>query len=89
MKTYPTRAPRCREVPPTESAKKKLKERLEFEALLSDLSARFVNLAPEAVDRGIEGALKALLDFFQVDRAGLVRGLLEKNLFEITHPVRK
>jgi hypothetical protein len=38
-----------------------MKRRLEFEALLSDLSARFVNLPPEAVDREIEQALKAVL----------------------------
>jgi transcriptional regulator with GAF, ATPase, and Fis domain len=68
-----------------EPAEKNLSERLEFEAMLANISARFVNLPPEAVDREIELALKAILKFFQVDRAGLVRGLPEKNLFQITH----
>jgi transcriptional regulator with GAF, ATPase, and Fis domain len=39
------------------------------------------------VDREIEGALKAILDFFGVDRAGLVRVMPEKNLFQVTHAV--
>ncbi len=70
-----------------EQAKETLKERLEFESLLSDLSARFVNLPPEAVDREIERSLKAILDSFQVDRAGLVRVIPEKKLFLVTHAV--
>ena len=61
------------------------KERLEFEALLSNLSARFVNLPPEKVDREIELALKAMLDFFQVDRCGLVRTLPGRSAYQITH----
>ena len=68
-------------------AEGKLKELLEFEALLSNLSARFVNLPPEAVDREIERSLKAILDFFQVDRAGLVRVIPEKRIIP-SHPCR-
>ena len=67
------------------SAEETLKERLEFEALLSNLSARFVNLPPEDVDREIERALKAILDFFQVDRCGLVRTLPGRAAYQITH----
>lgn len=64
-----------------------MKKRLEFEALLSDLSARFVHISPEEVDREIEMALKAILNFFQVDRAGLIRVRPEKNSFQVTHVV--
>jgi formate hydrogenlyase transcriptional activator len=68
-----------------EQAEEILKERLGFEALLSDLSARFVNLPPEDVDREIEKGLKAILDFFQVDRCGLVRTLPGRSAYQITH----
>ncbi len=68
-----------------DQAEETLKERLEFEALLSDLSARFVHLPPEKVDREIELALKAILDLFQVDRCGLVRILPGKSAYQITH----
>jgi transcriptional regulator with GAF, ATPase, and Fis domain len=68
-----------------EQGEEKLKERLKFEALLTDLSARFINLSPEEVDRGIEQALKAILDFFQVDRCGLVRTLPGRSTYQITH----
>ncbi len=68
-----------------EQAKETLKERLEFEALLSDLSARFVHLPPEEVDREIELALKAILDFFKVDRCGLVRTMPGRSTYQITH----
>ena len=64
---------------------KPIKSRLEFESFLSDLSARFVNLPPEAVDREIEKALQAILDFFAVDRAGLVRTLPGRSAYQITH----
>ncbi len=41
---------------------------LDFERLISDLSARFVNIAPDKIDAEIEAALKQVLEFFQVDR---------------------
>jgi len=47
-------------------------ERLRFERLISDLSARFVDIVPDRVDGEIENALKQVLEFFQVDRGGLV-----------------
>jgi len=50
-----------------------LKGRLRFEGLLSDLSARFINIAPDQVDLEIQSALRQILDFFQVDRCGLLR----------------
>jgi formate hydrogenlyase transcriptional activator len=65
--------------------KEGLRERLRFEQLLSDLSARFVNIAPDQVDLEIESALGQILKFFQVDRCGLVRVSPNDNSFRITH----
>jgi formate hydrogenlyase transcriptional activator len=64
-----------------------LKERLQFERLLSNLSARFINLAPDQVDLEIQSALKQILEFFQVDRCGLVRISPDESSFRITHVV--
>jgi formate hydrogenlyase transcriptional activator len=66
-------------------AKKALQERLHFEGLLSDLSARFINIAPDRVDFEIQRALKQILEFFQVDRCGLVRVSLNETSWRITH----
>jgi PAS domain S-box-containing protein len=62
-----------------------LKERLQFEQLLSDLSARFVNIAPDQVDLEIRRALMEILEFFQVDRCGLIRIPLDGSSWWITH----
>ena len=62
-----------------------LEERLRFEALLSDLSARFVNIPPDRVDSEIEDGLRQILEFFQVDRCALLRILPGKTSWQITH----
>jgi formate hydrogenlyase transcriptional activator len=62
-----------------------LKERLRFEQLLSNLSARFINLAPDQIDAEVQNALKQILEFFQVDRCGLVRISPEETSWRITH----
>jgi formate hydrogenlyase transcriptional activator len=67
--------------------KSALRERLKFEALLSDLCARFIIMSPEEADREIENALEQIMKFFQVDRCGLVRVLKDKDSWEITHLV--
>jgi len=64
-----------------------LQERLSFEQLLSDLSARFVNIPPDRVDSEIEYGLRQVLEFFQVDRVGLVRTLPGKSAYQVTHEV--
>jgi len=66
-------------------AEEALKERLQFERLLSNLSARFINLAPDQVDLEIQSALKQILEFFQVDRCGLVRISPNETLWRVTH----
>ena len=74
-----------KEIARRKQAEKTLRDRLKFETMLAKISARFVNLPPEEVDREIELALKAILDFFRVDRAGLVRTLPGKSAYQITH----
>jgi PAS domain S-box-containing protein len=60
-------------------------QRLRFEQILADLSARFINLAPERLDSEIENALKKVLEFFQVDRCGLLHTLPGRDAWQITH----
>ncbi len=62
-----------------------LQERLRFEELLSDLSARFVNITPDRVDSEIEGGLRQILELFQVDRCALLRIMRDKTSWQITH----
>jgi len=66
-------------------AEEGLKERLQFERLLFDISARFINIAPDQVDLEIESALRQILQFFQVDRCGLVQISPEKKSWRIIH----
>ena len=66
-------------------AEEALRERLQFEHLLSGLSARFVNMPPDQVDSEIEDGLRQILEFFQVDRCALLRLLPGKTSWQITH----
>ena len=58
---------------------------LQFERLISNLSARFINLSPDQVDREIENGLKEILEFFHVDRCGLVCIALDGTTWQVTH----
>lgn len=62
-----------------------LDKRLHFERLISELSARFVNIASDQVDREIEAALKQVLTFFQVDRCGLLGISPDRRRLHVTH----
>ncbi len=66
-------------------AEEALGERLRFEELLSDLSARFVNIPPDRVDSDIEDGLRQILELFQVDRCALLRLLPARSTYQITH----
>src|SRR5262249_60382580 len=46
-------------------------ERLQYEALLSDLAAGFINLEPEQVDQAIEACLRRIVEALGVDRSTL------------------
>jgi formate hydrogenlyase transcriptional activator len=75
----------ARDVTERNLAEKAVRERLKFERLLLDLSARFVNISPDQEDNEIERGLRQILEFFQVDRVGLVRTLPGKSAYQITH----
>jgi len=62
-----------------------LEDRLRFETLLAELSARFVNLPPEQVDQEIENALRCLVEALQADRAALGRLTKDGRDFAVTH----
>ncbi len=56
---------------------------LRFEKLISGLSARFVNVPADQVDNEIEAALKQVLDFFQVDRCGLLQTSSDRKSWQV------
>jgi signal transduction histidine kinase len=60
-------------------------ERLQFEQLISDLSARLIHLPSEKLDSEIEHALKRVLEFFRVDRCALLHTLPGRDAWKITH----
>jgi PAS domain S-box-containing protein len=60
-------------------------ERLRFEQMISDLSARFINVPAERLDGEIENALKKVLEFFEVDRCGLLHAMPGRDSWKITH----
>ena len=52
---------------------------------MAELSARFVNLCPEEVDREIEEALRRLVAALRMDRAALGRLTEDGGDFVVTH----
>ncbi|HQH53466.1 MAG TPA: PAS domain-containing protein [Candidatus Hydrogenedentes bacterium] len=62
-----------------------LASRLEFETLVSNLSAEFAYLAPGEVDHAIERALDAVRRFFQTDRCGLLSVCQNRRSVFVTH----
>ena len=48
-----------------------LEERLRFETLLAETSARFVNLPADQIDSEIEGAQRRICEFLTLDRSSL------------------
>jgi formate hydrogenlyase transcriptional activator len=64
---------------------KTLQEHLRFEQLMSDISARFINIYPDRVDAEIENALREVLEFFQIDRCGLLRSSPGSTTWQVTH----
>ncbi len=66
-------------------AEKLLRERLEFEKFMADLSGRFIALSPDLVDDEIRNALKKVLEFFRIDRCNLLRLLPGERVFQVLH----
>jgi signal transduction histidine kinase len=50
-------------------AEQQLKEKSDFQELLTDLSTRFINLSPEAIDVSVTNALETIGIFLDIDRA--------------------
>lgn len=65
--------------------KLELMERLRFETLLTDLSARFVMLAPGEIDREIERTLRQIAELFHGDRCGIVEVQPDRKCARVTH----
>src|SRR5271157_2974479 len=59
------------------ASEKALLERLRFETLLAEISARFVSVAPGEIDLEIERAQKRIVDFFRVSHCILIKGYPE------------
>jgi PAS domain S-box-containing protein len=62
-----------------------LENRIRFETLISDISAHFVKLPSGEVDSEIERALKRILNFFDVDRCGVMEVRENKKFVRLTH----
>lgn len=65
--------------------RQELEEKLRFETFIAELSARFVNVAPDTVDAEIEQGLAELLVFFKCERCGLLRVGPEDQAVYLTH----
>ncbi|HSO73173.1 MAG TPA: GAF domain-containing protein, partial [Thermodesulfobacteriota bacterium] len=67
-------------------AEERLKERLKFEVLLVELSARFVNLPAERIDSDIEDAQRRICELLDLDRSTLWQVLeAEPGTLRLTH----
>ena len=62
-----------------------LEERLRFEALLADLSAQFVHVPADQVDRMIEEAQRRIVQALGLDRSTLLQRLDSEDDLVITH----
>src|SRR5512137_406291 len=58
---------------------------LQFEVLVADISARFLGMPPQDVDREIDAALRKILEFFDVDLSILWRIDPESNAAVLSH----
>ncbi len=65
--------------------REELENRIGFESLISDISARFVRIPSEALDREIERALRQILEHLNVDNSGLLEVHGDKGFVRVTH----
>jgi len=67
-------------------SRESMEGRLEFEVLLADLSARFVNVPAELIDSEIEDAERRICEFLGLDTAALWQwGEVAPDAFSLTH----
>lgn len=62
-----------------------VQNRLKFEALLAELSARFVNARANQVDSQIEWGLRRIVEHLQIDRSGFGEVSADGHQFVVTH----
>ena len=74
-----------REIVQREKAEEALRDRLQFEEFLSGLSARFVNIRSDRVDDEIRDAMKLVLEYFRVERCGMIRIFPDRQSWQLTH----
>jgi DNA-binding NtrC family response regulator len=74
-----------REIVQREKTEEALRERLQFEEFLAGLSARFVNIRSDRVDDEIRDAMKLVLEYFRVERCGMIRILPDRQSWQLTH----
>jgi len=60
-------------------------ERLRFETLLSEISTRFINLAPHDLDRAFNECLKDLVEFLGFDRSSIAEFSADTTKLSVTH----
>jgi formate hydrogenlyase transcriptional activator len=65
----------------------KIYDHLQFEMLLSDISATYINIAPAEVEKVIRGHLGRLAQFFGTDRCALYVFDKESDLFRTDEPL--
>jgi PAS domain S-box-containing protein len=68
-----------------EQAETEIRERLRFEEMLSEVSARFVNLVPGQVNQEFERALEWIGEILDVDRVTVFEISEKKDLLRATH----
>ncbi len=73
-----------RRVQHSQQLQESLEERLRFERLLSDLSAAFVSLTANQVDKEIVHWLKELVEFLGVDRGAVVEASEDEETYHTT-----
>lgn len=60
-------------------------ERMRFEVLLANLTARFVQLEADEIDAQIEHSLEKLGEFFQADRCGMLEVQTDRECCRVRH----
>ncbi len=71
------------------TAGQQIEDRLRFETLLSELSAKFINLPANKIDDEIRSAMKQIMDHFNVDRINFGELSKDKKHWQTTHSVAR
>tara|TARA_B100000315_G_C14566491_1_gene583240 strand:+ start:447 stop:1769 length:1323 start_codon:yes stop_codon:yes gene_type:complete len=74
-----------RDITERKNMEQEQKMHLEFENLLRNISARFIDIPSNSVDDEIIQAIKMMVLFLDVDRGGFIRVLPGEGEFKVTH----